>query len=119
MFFKKLEKAEDRYREIEQLITLPNVVSNNKLYSSLMKEYSLLTPIIDKFREYKAEEKEMRESDEMMRDSSLDSELRELAEEEYKLHKENVDLHPQDHAGRPRPAHPQARLRLAGLSPAA
>ncbi|MBO5879221.1 MAG: peptide chain release factor 1 [Clostridia bacterium] len=91
MFFKKLEKAEDRYREIEQLITLPNVVSNNKLYSSLMKEYSLLTPIIDKFREYKTEEKEMRESDEMMRDSSLDSELRELAEEEYKLHKENVD----------------------------
>ena len=84
----KLERAEDRFREIEQLITLPDIVSNNKEYSKLMKEYTSLTPIIEKYREYKSEEKEMKDSDEMMRDSSLDSELRELAEEEFKLHRE-------------------------------
>ncbi len=83
--FKKLSAAEDRYREIEQLITLPKIVSDNKEYSKLMKEYKALGPIVDKFREYKQAEKNMRESDEMMRDSSLDSELRDLAEDEYKL----------------------------------
>ena len=36
MFFKKLEKADDRYREIEQMITLPDVVSDNKRYSALI-----------------------------------------------------------------------------------
>ena len=87
MIFKKLQRAEDRYREIEQSITLPEVVSNNKEYSKLMKEYRSLEPIIEKFREYKAAEKNMNDSDEMMRDSSLDSELRSLAEDEFKEYK--------------------------------
>ena len=91
MFFKKLERAEDRYREIEQLITLPEVVSDNKEYSKIMKEYKALTPIVEKFREYKDTEKQMKEADEMMRDSSLDAELRELAEEEFKLHRANKE----------------------------
>ena len=84
MIFKKLAKADDRYREIEQMITLPDVVSDRKRYSDLIKEYKSLEPIIEKFREYKEAEKNMTESDEMMRDSSLDSELRDLAEEEFK-----------------------------------
>ena len=84
MLFKKLAKADDRYREIEQMITLPDVVADRKKYSDLIKEYKSLEPIIEKFREYCAAEKNMKESDEMMRDSSLDSELRELAEEEFK-----------------------------------
>jgi len=88
MIFNKLAKADDRFREIEQLITLPHIVSDNKEYSRLMKEYKALTPIIEKYREYKSEEKQMNESDEMMRDSSIESELRELAEEEFKLHRD-------------------------------
>ena len=89
--FQKLERAEDRYREIEQLITLPHIVSDNKQYSSLMKEYKNLTPIIEKYREYKVCEKEMRDADEMMRDSTLDGDLRELAEEEFKLYREESE----------------------------
>ena len=91
MFFAKLLRAEDRYREIEQMITLPQVVSNNKEYAKLMKEYKNLTPIIDKYREYKITEKEVTESDEMMRDASLESELRELAEIEYKEKRKLLD----------------------------
>ena len=90
--FTKLDRAEDRYREIEQLITLPHIVSDNKEYSKLMKEYKSLSPIIEKYREYKSEEKEMNDSDDMMRDSSLDGELRELAEDEFKLHKANCEV---------------------------
>ena len=91
MIFQKLAKAEDRYREIEQLITLPHIVSNSKEYTKLMKEYKSLMPVIDKYREYKAVEKDMNDSDEMMRDSSLDSELRELAEEEFKIYRSNCE----------------------------
>ena len=89
--FQKLERAEDRYREIEQLITLPHIVSDNKQYSSLMREYKNLTPIIEKYREYKVCEKEMRDTEEMMRDSTLDGDLRELAEEEFKLYREESE----------------------------
>ena len=84
MFLKKLTVADDRYREIEQMLTLPEVVSDNKRYSSLIKEYNSLTSIVEKYREYISVQQQMNDSDEMMRDSSLDSDLRELAEEEFK-----------------------------------
>ena len=89
--FTKLKKAEDRFREIEQLITLPNIVSDNKQYSLLMKEYKNLTPIIEKFREYQACEKEKNEALELAKDSSLDLELRELAEEEFRSHRDRIE----------------------------
>ena len=91
MILDKLTSAEDRFREIEQSLTLPEIISNNKEYSSLMKEYRYLEPIIEKFREYKTAEKNMRDSDEMMRDSSLDFELRELAEDEFKSYRDMTD----------------------------
>ena len=82
--FKKLSHADDRYREIEQMLTLPEVVSNNKEYAKLIKEYNRLGEIVEKYREYIKAEREMKDADEMMRDSSLDSDLRELAEEDFK-----------------------------------
>ena len=81
---KKLSHADDRYREIEQMLTLPEVISNNKEYQKLIKEYNKLSEIVLKYREYLKTEKEMAEANEMMRDSSLDSEFRELAEDDYK-----------------------------------
>lgn len=91
MIFNKLAKADDRFREIEQMITLSSVVSNNKEYSKLMKEYKALSPIIEKYREYRLVEKELADSDEMMRDSSLDADIRELAEAEYKENKVRLE----------------------------
>ncbi len=91
MIFEKLARAEDRYREIEQSITLPEVVQNSKKYAELIKEYKSLEPIIEKFREYKSAERQMNESDEMMRDSSLDSDLRELAEEEFHAYRDECE----------------------------
>ena len=91
MITKKLQLAEDRYREIDQMLTLPEVVSNNKQYYSLIKEYNSLARIVEKFREFKKVDKQMKESDEMMRDSSLDPELRELAEEDFKQSRELCD----------------------------
>ena len=37
MIFSKLQKADDRYREIEQMMTLPEIVGNNKRYAELIK----------------------------------------------------------------------------------
>ena len=84
MLFSKLESAEDRFREIEQMLTLPEVISNNSDYQRLIKEYNNLSPIVAKFREYKEAERQMNDSDAMMRDGSLDKEFRELAEEDFR-----------------------------------
>ena len=81
---KRLSHADDRYREIEQMLTLPEVIANNKEYQKLIKEYNKLSEIVIKYREYLKAEKEMNEANEMMRDSSLDSDLRDLAEDDFK-----------------------------------
>ena len=88
MLTEKLLRAEDRFREIERQMTLPEIASNGKEYSKLIKEYKNIEPTILKFREYKEAEKNLREAGEMMRDSSLESELRQLAEEEYKEYRD-------------------------------
>ena len=81
---KRLSHADDRYREIEQMLTLPEVIANNKEYQKLIKEYNKLSEIVIKYREYLKAEKEMNEANEMMRDSSLDADLRDLAEDDFK-----------------------------------
>ncbi len=88
MIFKRLEQIDDRYREIEQMLTLPEVVSDNARYSKLIKEYNKLSDVVMKYREYQAASKEMRESDEMMRDSSIDPELRDMAEENFREYRD-------------------------------
>ena len=90
MIFKKLNAADERYREIEQMLTLPEVISNNQEYKKLIKEYKHLEPIIVKYREYRETEKISRDSEEMMNDRALDGELRDLAAEEYEDTKERL-----------------------------
>ena len=65
-------------------MTLPEIASNGKEYSRLIKEYKGLEPVVEKFREYSSAKAQMAEADSMMRDSSLEPEMRELAEEEFK-----------------------------------
>ena len=91
MLLKKLSAADDRYREIEQMLTLPEVVSDNKKYQSLIKEYNKLGEIVAKYREYLECERQMKDADAMMRDSSLDAELRDMAEEEFRELREKCD----------------------------
>ena len=51
--FDKLKFAEDRYEEINNKLMEPDVVNDQEQYKALMKEYKNLTPIVEKFREYK------------------------------------------------------------------
>lgn len=92
MLLEKLKRAEDRYKEIEQLLALPEITADNKAYTKLIKEYNSLTDVVEKLREYKAAEKALKDADEMMRDSSLDRDIRDLAEEEFKEARSKSEL---------------------------
>ena len=82
MLFDKLVPAEDRYRELEQMMTLPEIATDGKKYTALVKEYNSLTPIVEKYREYKSAKKSLEDAIEMREDSSLERELRDMADEE-------------------------------------
>ena len=90
--FDKLEAVVNRYEQIGEELTHPEVVSDNELFRKLMKEHSELTPIVEKYREYTAAKESERQALEILGESNLDKELKELAEEELKEAKENISV---------------------------
>jgi len=78
----KLMEAEAKYDDIAHQLTQTEVVTNQELMKKLSKERKLLEPVITKFREYKAAEKGLADSEEMLKEQ-LDPDMKELVVEEY------------------------------------
>jgi peptide chain release factor 1 len=77
----KLEAIKQRYNEVADLIIQPDVISDQKRYSSLNKEYSDLGKIVRVYDQYKGALDSIAESDEIIADGS-DRDLVDLAKEE-------------------------------------
>ena len=78
----KLEAVESRFAEIGELLTQPDVVSDNSRYAELMKEYSRLEPIADKIKEYKKAEAENSEARELIAEGGMDDEMKAMVSEQ-------------------------------------
>lgn len=84
--FDKLEDILVRYEEIQEELNSPEIANDQERYRKLMKEYSELTPLVEKYQEYKAAKQTIEDSLSMMEES--DEEMRELAKEELASGKE-------------------------------
>lgn len=80
--FEKLQGIEDKLEKINSSLCDPEIVSNQEEYKKLMREAKTLTPIVEKFREYKKANSDLTEAKEMLADISLDKEFRDMAGEE-------------------------------------
>lgn len=89
--FEKLKLTEQKYEEISQKLTDMEVISDNKLYTSLMKEYKNLTPIVDKYREYVRCKKTMEDAKELLDEAGGDREMKELAQLEFDESREALE----------------------------
>ena len=89
--FEKLAVMEQRYEEISERLSDPDIVSDNKLYTQLMKEYKNMTPIIEKYREYKKEKASFEEAKELLDGGGLDKDFREIAQTEYEDTREAME----------------------------
>ncbi len=87
----RLENIEKRYLEINSELCDQNVLSDQNRYRALMKELKNLTPIVEKYREYKKENQNLNEAKTILSDSSADKELKEMAESEMESAKENLE----------------------------
>lgn len=77
----KLEAIKQRYHEVADLIIQPDVISDQKKYGQLNKEYSDLGKIVKVFDEYKNALDTITESDEIIADGS-DKDFVEMAKVE-------------------------------------
>lgn len=86
--FDKLTKAEERFVQLEADLSNPDIISNQDEFTKIMKEYKTLSPVIEKYREYKKTKSDMEGARALMDDGG---ELYDMALEEYKECKERID----------------------------
>jgi peptide chain release factor 1 len=87
----KLKLAETRYTELEQQLADPDTVNDQKRYRDCMREYKSLTPLIEKYREYAKAIDSVTEAKELLGESGLDADFREMAQLQFDENREIVE----------------------------
>ncbi|MEW5894714.1 MAG: peptide chain release factor 1 [Candidatus Omnitrophota bacterium] len=78
--FEKLEQLAQRYREVEESLGDPEVISDQKRYQKLAKEFSDLTPVVAAYRKYLENDRQIKDLKDMIK--SGDQEFVDLARAE-------------------------------------
>ena len=68
--YNKLESLEKRYLELSNNLSDAKIISDQDVYPKLMKEFSSLEPIIEKYREFKKVSKNISDAREMLESNS-------------------------------------------------
>ena len=89
--FEKLAVMELKFEEINEKLSDPNVVNDNKNYTQLMREYKNMTPIIEKFREYKKVNESFAEARELLESGGLEKDFKEMVQMEFEESKEQME----------------------------
>ena len=80
--FENLAVFEHRLAEINEKLCEPDVVSDQKRYADLMRELKHLTPIVEKYGEYRKAQEAQREAKELLDGGGLDREFKQMVEQE-------------------------------------
>lgn len=89
--FDKLEVFKKRYDELNGLLYDPEFVTDQERYRAVMKELKGLTPIVEKYEEYKNAKKAESEAKQLLADGGLDRDFRELVETELDDAREKIE----------------------------
>jgi peptide chain release factor 1 len=89
MITDRLQAIETQYLDLEQRLSDPEVIRAQDVYQKLMKEHAELAPLIQAFRRYRHLEKELADSQSLLKDES-DEDLKDMAREEVQSLKEQI-----------------------------
>ncbi|WP_313176400.1 peptide chain release factor 1 [Streptococcus parasuis] len=91
--YDQLQAVEDRYEELGELLSDPDVVSDTKRFMELSKEESATRDTVTAYREYKTVLQNIVDAEEMIKESSGDADLEEMAKEELKQAKADKEAY--------------------------
>jgi len=80
--FERLEHLEAKYEDVTRLISDPEILADPAKYQKHAKTHSDLTPVVEKFREYKQIKTGIADARQMVLDSGSEDDLKKLAQEE-------------------------------------
>lgn len=87
----KIRLMEQRYNELSNKLSEPNVADNQKLFAELMKEFKNLTPIVEKYKEYEKAENSFNEAHELLDAGGLDKDFKEMVQSEFEQSKADME----------------------------
>ncbi|MBE7020603.1 MAG: peptide chain release factor 1 [Ruminococcaceae bacterium] len=93
--FDKLDFLEDKYNKLNETISDPQVIADQERWRKLMKEQKELTPIVEKYKQYKAAKDTIAEAKELL-STSLEKDFKELVEMEMEEAKENIAVYEEE-----------------------
>ena len=85
----KLETLVERFEEVQALLSDPVVIGDQNRFRALSKEYAQLEDVVRSFREYQDAQGDLTSAHEMLQED--DAEMREMAQEEIKAAKAQID----------------------------
>ncbi|MDF2821684.1 MAG: peptide chain release factor 1 [Clostridiales bacterium] len=89
--FDKLEDLLNRFEHVLQELSDPTVVNDQDRFRKLMREQSDLTPIVEKYKEYKTTKANIEDSLQIL-DEENDEDMRDMAKEELSLNKAKIPV---------------------------
>jgi len=92
--FEKLQNVEQRYEELNRLLSDPTVIADPVQYRVHAKSQAEIEKVVVTYRQYKDVEKRIAEARQIIREETDDKELRDLARmemEELEQHKEELE----------------------------
>ena len=87
----KLKSVEEKFENINEQLCDPAVVSDIEKYRALMQEIKHLTPVVEKFREYKKAAADLEEAKLLLDGGGLDKDFREMVVEQLDESRELVE----------------------------
>ena len=87
----KLQEVENRFEEVNELVCNPDIVCDQEKYTKLMRELKHLTPVVEKFREYKKAKANEEESRAMLDEGGMDADFAQMVKEEYEQSREDME----------------------------
>lgn len=87
----KLKQVEENFENINAQLCDPDVVSDMEKYRKLMQDVKHLTPIVEKFREYKKAAADFEEAKELLDGGGLDKDFREMVQEQLEESREKTE----------------------------
>ena len=89
--FEKLKGVEQRFEQVEKLLSDPQIVQDQPVYRKYVREHADLDKIVSAYRKYNQTLQDLQESRELLKDD--DPEIKDLAGDEIAaLSREKADL---------------------------
>ena len=87
----KLKSVEEKFESINTQLCDPDVVSDIEKYKTLMQEAKHLTPVVEKYREYKKVNADFEEAQALLGEGGLDKDFREMVQEQFEQSRDDLE----------------------------